>query len=103
MTDYIEQPTEKQNTSKSLQQLIERLKPLHVMLAQNTYVKDTTKRLKRIIEDAQEQSTILFIGKERVGKTTIINALLGRELLSVSKTNPCLLYTSDAADEEFAV
>ncbi len=93
MTDYIEQPTEKQNTSKSLQQLIERLKPLHVMLAQNTYVKDTTKRLKRIIEDAQEQSTILFIGKERVGKTTIINALLGRELLSVSKTNPTRVNT----------
>lgn len=77
----------------SLHQLIERMKPLHVMLEQNTYIMDTTKRLKLIIEDAQEKEAILFLGKERVGKTTLINALLGRELLSVSTKNPTSVNT----------
>ncbi|WP_042473021.1 dynamin family protein [Bacillus ndiopicus] len=84
----------KQNMeTDSLHQLIERMKPLHVMLEQNTYITDTTKRLKLIIEDAQEKEALLFLGKERVGKTTLINALLGRELLSVSTQNPTSVNT----------
>ena len=75
-------------SSNPLSQLIERMKPLHVLLSQNTYVKDTTKRLKRIIDDASSQTMILVMGKERVGKTTLINALLGRELLSASSEHP---------------
>lgn len=75
-------------SSNPLSQLIERMKPLHVLLGQNSYVKDTTRRLKRIIDDASSQTMILVIGKERVGKTTLINALLGRELLSASKDQP---------------
>ncbi|MEC1177229.1 GTPase [Metasolibacillus meyeri] len=77
----------------SLHQLIERMKPLHVMLEQNTYITNTTRRLKLIIEDAQEKEALLFLGKERVGKTTLINALLGRELLSVSTKNPTSVNT----------
>lgn len=80
--------TEIQNTQQNtiddtspLEQLIERLKPLHVILSQNSYVKDTTRRLKRIIDDAESQPIILILGKERVGKTTLINSLIGRALL----------------------
>ncbi|WP_274307118.1 dynamin family protein [Solibacillus daqui] len=72
----------------TLQQFIERLKPLHVILSQNTYVKDMTNRLNRIIEDASSQPIMLFLGKERVGKTTLINSLLGRSLLEDSKNEP---------------
>ncbi|MGM9951312.1 MAG: GTPase [Lysinibacillus sp.] len=70
-----------------LQQLIERMKSLHGLVSQNSYIKDTTNRLKRIIDDASTPITILLLGKERVGKTTVINALLGREALSVSKAH----------------
>ena len=75
-------------SSNPVSQLIERMKPLHVLLSRNTYVKDTTSRLKRIIDDASAQTMILVMGKERVGKTTLINALLGRELLSASSAHP---------------
>lgn len=84
---------ERNMETNSLHQLIERMKPLHVMLEQNTYITDTTKRLKLIIEDAREKEALLFLGKERVGKTTLINALLGRELLSVSTKNPTSVNT----------
>ena len=87
MTEQVQnlQPLDNQST---LQQLIERLKPLHVILSQNTYVKDTTNRLKRIIDDADSQPIILFLGKARVGKTTLINSLLGRNLLEDNKNEP---------------
>lgn len=60
-------PTDAQQTSLNditdLQQLIDRLKPLHIILSQNSYVKDTTRRLKRIIDDADSQPIFLFLGK----------------------------------------
>ncbi len=68
----------------SLQQLIERMKSLYGLASQNSYIKDTTSRLKRIIDDASAPITILLLGKAGVGKTTVINALLGREVLSAS-------------------
>lgn len=71
-----------------LEQLIEMLKPLHSILSQNSYVKDTTTRLKRIIDDAGSQPIVLFIGKERVGKTTLINSLIGRNLLEDRPSEP---------------
>ncbi len=70
-------------SSIPLQQLIERIKSLHGLISQNTYIKDTSQRLKRIIDDANTPTTFLVIGKERAGKSTIINGLLGREVLSV--------------------
>lgn len=76
-----------------LQQLIERLKPLQVILSQNSYVKDTTRRLSRVIEDAESQPIILILGKERVGKTTLINSLIGRPLLEDSTKQPTTINT----------
>jgi hypothetical protein len=70
-------------SSIPLQQLIERVKSLHGLISQNTYIKDTSRRLKQIIDDASSPTTILVLGKERVGKSTVINGLLGREVLSV--------------------
>ena len=66
------------------QQLIDRMKSLYGLISQNSYIRDTTNRLKLLIEDASAPITILLLGKERVGKTMVVNALLGREVLSVS-------------------
>ena len=87
MTEQVHNLQQLDNQS-TLQQLIERLKPLHVILSQNSYVKDTTYRLKRIIDDAGSKPIILFLGKERDGKTTLINSLLGRKLLEDNKNEP---------------
>ncbi|MEG0439260.1 MAG: GTPase [Solibacillus sp.] len=76
-----------------LQQLIDRLKPLHVILSQNSYVKDTTHRLKRIIDDSESQPMLLILGKERVGKTTLINSLLGRALFTGGTDQPTSINT----------
>ena len=67
-----------------LQQLIDRMKSLYGLISQNSYIRGTTNRLKLLIEDASAPITILLLGKERVGKTMVVNALLGREVLSVS-------------------
>ena len=73
---------------EELLQLIERLIPVKNFLMQNTYVKDTTKKLSRIMDDAQENPMVMLIGKERVGKTTTINSFLGFDILSSSTKNP---------------
>ncbi|WP_431030329.1 dynamin family protein [Lysinibacillus sp. LZ02] len=95
--------TESIVSSNPLLQLIERMKPLHVLLNQNSYVKDTTRRLKRIIDDASSQTMILVMGKERVGKTTFINGLLGREVLSASSEHPTAANTFIRYGEEECV
>ncbi|WP_337982429.1 dynamin family protein [Lysinibacillus sp. C5.1] len=71
-----------------LPQFVDRLRQLHSIIVQNTYVKDTAKHLNRIIQDANNQTMVLIVGKERVGKTTLINGLLGRSILPVSDQNP---------------
>ncbi|MEG0260865.1 MAG: dynamin family protein, partial [Lysinibacillus sp.] len=76
-----------------LPQFIDRLRQLHGIITQNTYVKDTSKHLERIIGDANNQTMILVVGKERVGKTTLINGLFGRELLPASELNPTAVNT----------
>ncbi len=68
--------------------LIERFKTLESILSTNSYIQDITRRLNRVIEDATSHVQILVLGKERVGKTSIINGLLGRELLPSSVENP---------------
>ena len=65
---------------ESLSTFIEHLKQLHTILMKNHYIHDTTKRLKQLIDDAQNPPMIAFIGKEQVGKTTLMNALLGRAI-----------------------
>ena len=76
------------STNNVLPQLVDNLRQLHGMIIQNTYVKDTSKHLDRIIQDANNQTMVLIIGKERVGKTTLINGLLGRTILPVNDCNP---------------
>lgn len=77
-----------QPATDNLQSLVERLKPLDLILAQNSYVRDVTRRLERLIEDAESQPMLLILGKERVGKTSLINSLIERQLLSVHQSNP---------------
>ncbi|MFJ8513160.1 dynamin family protein [Lysinibacillus xylanilyticus] len=71
-----------------LPQLVDHLRQLHGIIVQNTYVKDTAKHLNRIILDANNETMILIVGKERVGKTTLVNGLLGRQVLPVSDQHP---------------
>jgi len=71
-----------------LPQFVDRLRQLHGIIEQNTYVKDTAKHLNRIIQDANNQTMILIVGKERVGKTTLVNGLLGRQVLPISDQRP---------------
>ena len=93
MTETFNQHSINEEEQTDLQQLIERLKPLHIILSQNSYIKDTTSRLKRIIDDANSQPIVLFVGKERVGKTTLINGLIGRNLLEDSPLEPTSVNT----------
>lgn len=102
MTERFSEELNNFDEPNPLEQLLERLKPLHSILSQNNYVKDMTTRLKRIIDDASGQPIVLFIGKERVGKTTLINSLIGRNLLEdrpsePTRTNSFLKY----GDEEY--
>lgn len=76
------------STTNILPQLVDSLRQLHGIIIQNTYVKNTSKHLDRIIQDANNQTMVLLVGKERVGKTTLINGLLGRTILSVNDRNP---------------
>ncbi|GLC89201.1 dynamin family protein [Lysinibacillus piscis] len=71
-----------------LPQLVDRLRQLYGIIIPNTYVKDTAKHLNRIIQDANNQTMILIVGKERVGKTTLVNGLLGQPILPVSAQRP---------------
>ena len=75
-------------TNNVLPQVVDQLRKLHGILIQNTYIKDTSKHLDRIIQDANNQTMVLIVGKERVGKTTVVNGLLGRALLSVNDRHP---------------
>lgn len=102
MTERFSEQLNNFDEHNPLEQLIERLKPLHSILSRNSYVKDTTTRLKQIIDDANSQPIVLFLGKERVGKTTVINSLIGRNLLEdrpsePTRTNTFLKY----GDEEY--
>jgi len=84
----------------TIPQFIERLKLLAVMLERNSYVKSTTFKLKQLIKDAETPQMILIMGKERVGKTTLLNALIGRNLLSASTSYPTAANTFVRYGEE---
>lgn len=74
-------------------ELIEKLNHLLEQLQQNSYLKYTSNKLKQLIEDAQSPLMMIFLGKERVGKTSLINALIGRNLLSVGNKLPTYVNT----------
>lgn len=89
MTNFNNIPLEYTASANNiLPQLVDCLRQLHGIIVQNTYVKDTAKHLNRIIQDANNQTMLLIVGKERVGKTTLVNGLLGRSVLPVNDKNP---------------
>ncbi|WP_107949569.1 dynamin family protein [Lysinibacillus parviboronicapiens] len=89
MTNFDNIPLEYTASANNiLPQLVDCLRQLHGIIVQNTYVKDTAKHLNRIIQDANNQTMLLIVGKERVGKTTLVNGLLGRSVLPVNDKNP---------------
>ena len=73
---------------KEIVPLLETFSSLESILKSNSYIQDTTKKLHYILEDAASNTQILFVGKEGVGKTSVVNALLGRELLPSSLKIP---------------
>ncbi|WP_054550474.1 dynamin family protein [Lysinibacillus capsici] len=94
MTNIDNTPIENTTSANNiLPQFVDQLRHLYGIIVQNTYVKDTAKHLNRIIQDANNQTMILIVGKERVGKTTLVNGLLGREILSVDDQHPTSVNT----------
>ncbi|WHP42344.1 GTP-binding protein [Lysinibacillus boronitolerans] len=94
MTNIDNTPIENATSANNiLPQFVDQLRHLYGIIVQNTYVKDTAKHLNRIIQDANNQTMILIVGKERVGKTTLVNGLLGREILSVDDQHPTSVNT----------
>lgn len=80
--------TEQFDTNDNMKSLLLEFEGLTNILADNSYVRDTTARLNKLLEDANSNVQVLLIGKERVGKSSVINALLGRDLLPVSTNTP---------------
>lgn len=67
--------------TKSNNGFTEKLKTLSSKVEKNAYIKYTSNKLKQLIEDAESPYIVLFIGKEKAGKTSLINALIGRNIL----------------------
>lgn len=65
-----------------LQNFVEKLTYLNTLLSQNSYVKETNKILKYIIQDATNSTMVLLAGMTGNGKTTLVNALLKRTIFS---------------------
>ena len=80
--------------------LLEHFTAIETILKTNKYIDDTTKKLHRLLDDAASTIQILFVGKEGVGKTSVINALLGRELLPSSMETPTEVNTFVKYSEE---
>ncbi len=68
--------------------LIKEFTNLHSILGKNTYIRETTNKLHRLIDDATSNVQVLIMGKERVGKSSLINEILGRDLIPVEETCP---------------
>ena len=65
-----------------LQHFISKLHYLNKLLAKNSYVKETTKVLHYIIQDASNSTMVLLTGMAGAGTTSLVNALLGRTILN---------------------
>lgn len=104
MTNQVEQSrNETGSITETMHQFVERLKLMAQMLERISYVKSTTNKLNVLIKDALSSQMILILGKERVGKTTLINALLGRNLLSAKTSHPTAVNTFVCYGEEECV
>ena len=69
-------------------ELINEFKKLHTILSRNPYIRDTTNKLHRILDDSTSHVQILLMGKERVGKSSLLNAILGRDLIPIEENCP---------------
>lgn len=65
-----------------LPELANKLDQVSQTIASNTYIGETKRQLRKIIEDARSETLILFIGNRETGKSTIINGLVGREIIA---------------------
>lgn len=62
--------------------MVGKLKILSSIIEKNSYIRDTSNKLKQLLEDAESSYRILFIGSESEEKNSLINALIGRKLLT---------------------
>lgn len=75
---------EYEKPAEFLQKFVAKLKYLNKLLSKNSYVRETTKVLKYIIQDASNNTIVLFAGMTDSGKTSLVNALLKRTILSTN-------------------
>lgn len=69
-------------TEENIMEMVAKLKILSSIIEKNSYIRDTSNKLKQLLEDAESSYRILFIGNESEEKNSLINALIGRKLLS---------------------
>lgn len=74
--------TQQQFWDEILPELANKLDQVSQTIASNTYIGETKRQLRKIIEDARSETLILFIGNRETGKSTIINGLVGREVIA---------------------
>lgn len=65
-----------------LPELADKLDQVSQTIATNTYIGETKRQLRKIIDDARSETLILFIGNRETGKSTMINGLVGREVIA---------------------
>lgn len=75
---------EYEKPAEFLQKFVVKLRYLNKLLSKNSYVRETTKILKYIIQDASNNTIVLFAGMTDSGKTSLVNALLKRPILSTN-------------------
>lgn len=68
-------------TLEPFSNILSEFSKLQSILSENSYIRDTTIKLALIIDDAQSNTQIIFLGNNGVGKSTLINSLLGRNVL----------------------
>ncbi|MGG0655439.1 dynamin family protein [Rummeliibacillus pycnus] len=71
-----------EETGDFLQNFVAKLQYLNELLSQNSYVKETAKVLNYIIKDATNSTMVLLAGMTGTGKTSLVNALLRRPIMS---------------------
>lgn len=65
-----------------LQKFVAKLQYLNQILSHNSYIRETSKVLNYIIKDATNNTMVLLAGMTGTGKTSLINALLRRPIMS---------------------
>ncbi|OCS82867.1 hypothetical protein A6M13_05560 [Caryophanon tenue] len=68
-------------SEENMETVVHSLEEVEEALQSNTYVRATTRILQRLLTDVQRNPIILVVGREGVGKTSVINAYLREPLL----------------------